>query len=1009
MQTNSRQSSDEVGEQIGALNALIVSHTEKGQYREAINYATRSADLIRQVVGGQHPFVATVISTLAGLHSKIGDYAAAKSLNQQALEIRRAALGEQHPEFATSLNNLATVYDSLGDYTAAEPLYKQALEIRRVALGEQHPAFAMTLGNLADLCHSLADYEAAEPLYKQAIRILEQSLGEQHPDVAASLNNLATFYSALDNYAAAEPLIQRAMEIQRNTLGEKHPDFAQSLNNLGMLCCWMGDHYSAERLLKQALEIRRTILGEEHTDFATTLDNLAGVYDSMRNRPLAESLYRQAFEIRRRALGETHPILAVSLDSLATLSGSFSAAEPLLKKALEIRRKALGEQHPDFAASLESLAVLYAATGDYVAAEPLAKQALEIRRKILGEQHPAFASSLNTLALIFAATGRESEAMRLIERSLMSDDRMIGQIFSISSERRRGAYLRTTRAWVDVFLFLASQLHDSPEAVRSAFSLVLRRKGIEAEALTTQRNALLSGKYPDVAPRLKDLRVLRARIAQRMLAGTDEAGWAAHEQLLTEWEAQRDSLEAEIARQVPEMNLEQRLRGIDRQRIAAALPNDSVLVEFVRFNGFNFKAALALGEPLRKPAHYLAFVLPAGEPDQIEMIDLGEAELIDKVVASFRQMITGEVENQNRGLGTLPSASCSTTSEASGLQLHERLFTPLRKKLVARKRLLIAPDGDLALLPFEVLPTGRGGRLIDEYVISYLTAGRDVVKFKIPPTRKAARAFVIADPDFDLSATLTTKASVPANRRSRDFKRSEMWFDRLPGTRVEGENIAAMLKAESWMDKAALKARLKGCRSPCILHLSTHGFFLKDQTDDSGHGLIEFRAAGAYEGERFLSSPLENPLLRSGLALAGVNTWLKRGQVMTEAEDGLLTAEDVTGLDLLDTELVVLSACETGLGEVRVGEGVFGLRRAFVLAGAKTLVMSLWKVPDAQTCELMKDFYDRILLGQPRVDALRAAQLAMKAKYPEPFFWGAFICQGYDGPLSVEGGTHREI
>jgi CHAT domain-containing protein len=146
---------------------------------------------------------------------------------------------------------------------------------------------------------------------------------------------------------------------------------------------------------------------------------------------------------------------------------------------------------------------------------------------------------------------------------------------------------------------------------------------------------------------------------------------------------------------------------------------------------------------------------------------------------------------------------------------------------------------------------------------------------------------------------------------------------------------------------------------------------------------------------------MENPLLRSGLLLAGFNTWFTGGALPAEAEDGILTAEDVSGLDLLATELVVLSACETGLGEVRTGEGVFGLRRAFVLAGAKTLVMSLWKVPDAQTRELMEDFYRRILQGQGRVAALRAAQLAMKAKYPDPFYWGAFICQGDPGPLHL--------
>jgi CHAT domain-containing protein len=209
------------------------------------------------------------------------------------------------------------------------------------------------------------------------------------------------------------------------------------------------------------------------------------------------------------------------------------------------------------------------------------------------------------------------------------------------------------------------------------------------------------------------------------------------------------------------------------------------------------------------------------------------------------------------------------------------------------------------------------------------------------------------------------------------------------------------------MDAAALEGRLKAeCRSPHILHLATHGFFLPDQQPDlrlaaPGAGVDSIGFPGEEPGMGRLSSPLiENPMLRSGLALAGANTWLRAGKLPEEAEDGLLTAEDVTGLDLLTTELVVLSACETGLGQVHVGEGVLGLRRAFVLAGAKTLVMSLWKVPDEQTQELMVSFYQRLLAGEGRAEALRQAQLAMKVKYPDPFYWGAFICQGDPSPLS---------
>jgi CHAT domain-containing protein len=217
--------------------------------------------------------------------------------------------------------------------------------------------------------------------------------------------------------------------------------------------------------------------------------------------------------------------------------------------------------------------------------------------------------------------------------------------------------------------------------------------------------------------------------------------------------------------------------------------------------------------------------------------------------------------------------------------------------------------------------------------------------------------------------------------------------------------VAELLGVRPWLESAALEARLKERRSPRVLHLATHGFFLTDQEHDPNKESRALEIIGAETGDiGRLSGPLpENPLLRSGLALAGAQTWLDGKVPPPEAEDGLLTAEDVAGLDLLDTELVVLSACETGLGEVRTGEGVFGLRRAFIVAGARTLVMSLWKVPDEQTCELMIDFYKRVLAGQGVADALRQAQLAMKEKHPDPHFWGAFICQGYPGPLALSG------
>jgi tetratricopeptide (TPR) repeat protein/CHAT domain-containing protein len=1002
-----------VGEQ--HLDFAVSLDNLAGLYCAMENYVAaeplykQASEIFRNTQGERHPDFATNLNGLALLYHAMGNYVAAEPLFKQALEINRDVLGEAHPKFATSLNNLALLYGSVGNYVAAEPLLKWALEITRQVVGGQHPAFAASLYNLAKVYVGLGDYASAEPLGKQATEVLRQSLGEQHPRFAASLDSLALLYKSMGNYVAAEPLFKQALEINRDVLGEAHPKFAINLNNLAMLYCVIGNYAAAEPLLKQALEIHRQAVGEQHSDFAISLSNLAFLHNQQGNYAAAAPLLRRALEIKRVVLGEQHRSYATSLNNLAFLCkavGDYETAESLFKQALEILREALGEQHPNFASNLSNLAGLYCSMGDYAAAEPFSKQALKIRRKVVGEQHSDFALSLSNLANILVATGRETEAEVLEEQALTIRIKIIGQVFSISSENQRSAYFKTIRGNFYAFLSLIHYYRrDSPEAVRSLLSHVLRLKAIEAEALAIQRDAVLGGKYPKVALKLREITMLRAQIAQKILSGPGKEGLQTHQQLLDEWSAQKERFEAEVARQIPEMNLEQKLRSIDHQIVAMALPEGTTLVEFVCFDVFDFKAVPANKEPQWKPARYIAFVMPAGEPDNVQMIDLGEAPPIDQMIATFRETITGEAEDgSNRGLGALPSSARCVTGEGIGIQLREAIFTPLLKAIGKRKRLMISPDGDLTRLPFEVLPTDNGRRLIDEYQMSYLGAGRDVIRFEFKSNRKPSRSLVTANPDFDLcTKAMRAKTTASTGRRSRDFKRDEMdTFASLPGTRVEGENIAAMLDAELLTDSEALDARLKNCKSPRILHLATHGFFLEDQKRDPnedhlGLGVTSFSES---EMERLTSSRFENPLLRSGLALAGVNTWLRQGELMEEAEDGLLTAEDVTGLDLLDTELVVLSACETGLGEVRIGEGVFGLRRAFVLAGAKTLVMSLWKVPDGQTRELMEDFYRRILAGEPRADALREAQLAMKAKHSEPLYWGAFICQGDPGPLT---------
>jgi tetratricopeptide (TPR) repeat protein len=1062
------------------LNNVAMIYHDLGDYAAALPLFRQASEIFRAGGETQVEF-ATGLDNLAMVCLEMGDHATALSLHQQALEVVRATRGETHPLFAQVLSHLGRTYRGLGDYAAALPLFRRALEIIRAALGEAHPHFALYLSHLAGLYREMGDYLAALPLYQQALEV-SRALGEAHPSFASGLGNLALLYLQMGDYAAALPRAQQAVEALSAVRGETHPEFAKVLNTLGTAYLAIGDYATALRLYRQALEIHRAALGEAHPSFANGLTNLALVHWDMGDAAAALPLLRQALEVRRAALGEAHPEVAVSLANLAAtyrVTADHAAALPLLRQALEIQRAALGEAHPHYGLGLSTLAVAHWNMGDHAAALPLLRRAVEVQRAALGEAHPKVAESLSALAMLCAAMDNPLEALPLLERAAAIEDRLIGQVFSVGAERQRLGFLATLRRTQHALLSLVRQQFPSSQpAVGAALDLVLRRKAVAAAALAAQRGVALGNKYPALRARFQEWATLRMQIAQRTLAGPGPGGVQAHRELLEQWLAQQERLETDLARQIPEMNLEQQLRTADRGAVARALPEGAALVEFVRLFVFDFKATGIPGERRRHPSRYLAFVLSAGDPEQVRLIDLGECDPIDRLIAEFRAAVTGE--SPGRNLENVTREPGGDTSATLGERLLAALFDPLAHALGACRRLFLSPDGDLNRLPLGVLPLPDGRRLLDAYRISYVSVGRDVLRFQADPRRGPGEPLVAADPEFDLRTGVNAApgkppgiaaraprlgllgwlfkrrpapprhvvgpapAAPPATRRSRDLGRGPCHFAPLPGTRAEGESVARRLGVRPLLGGAALESRLKACGSPRILHLATHGFFLPDEQPDLNQPgrSPDWLGSGDGPGLGRLSGPgLENPMLRSGLALAGANTFLRGGLLPAEAEDGLLTAEDVAGMDLLDTELVVLSACETGLGAVHIGEGVFGLRRAFIIAGAKTLVMSLWRVPDLATAFLMDRFYDNLLTrGLDRDLALSEAQRAtrdatvaqLKAEwlapavierlaagdaearrglealaakpddhrpFESPFFWGAFICQGDPSPL----------
>jgi len=984
-----------------SLNNLAALYDALGDYNRAEPLYKRSLAINEKVLGPNHPDVAESLNNLAELYRSLGDYAKAEPLYKRSLAIKEKVLAPDHSDVASSLNNLAILYYLLGDFAKAEPLYNRALAICEKALGHDHPNVAKSLNNLAALYDALGDYNRAEPLYKRSLSIIEKALGPNHPDVAESLNNLAALYKALGDYAKAEPLYKRSLAISEQALGPDHPDVASSLNKLAALYRALGDYARAEPLYKRSLAIFEQALGPNHPDVAESLNNLAALYRALGDYARAEPLYKRSLAIREQALGPDHPNVSQSLNNLAELYrslGDYARAEPLSKRSLSISEKAFGPNHPDVAQSLNNLAALYQSMGDYAKAEPLYKRSLAISEQALGPNHPDVATFMDNLACVYAALDDFHKAHSMANRSQQIANMLIDQVMGFTSEDQKMKFL-SMKKW-DLYSFLSlvvQHLSSDPLFRIEALDVWLKRKGVILEAQKRFQETLTYSDDPEAVKTFQELAKVRGRLSKLTFSGPGKGGPAVYKKKIKELEKQKDILEAKLSKLSEAFALQKRVSKADSEKIAKALPDDTVLLEFARIGMFNFKAKGK--EKKWGPDHYVTFVLHAGKEGKVGLVDLGNAGEIDKAVSRLKEEIRDYRDTEE------PKAATSSK------RLYKLVFEPLKKEIGDKREIFISPDGNLNLIPFEILQGPDGRFLIEDYTFYYQSAGRDVLAFG-EIKEKGGKALIMGDPDFDMAtdekgATLR-KLALSRSEEKEQAKRSKdmrgFHFKRLPGTKEEVEIIQGLLgkkKSELYTGKEAIEDVIIEKGTPSILHLATHGFFLSDldlsdlMDERSKRGIvISHKSKGGTKKVK-----IENPLLRSGIALAGANNSLKTND--REISDGIVTAEEILGLRLRGTDMVVLSACETGVGEVKTGEGVFGLRRAFTQAGARCLVMSMWSVPDKETKELMVQFYKNILSGKMnRCQALRQAALEemkiVKERYglANPFYWGAFVFMG---------------
>lgn len=951
-----------------------------GQYERAEPLLIEARNVRAIIFGKENADYATSCNNLAVLYLEAGMYDSARTLYMESMQIRERVLGKEHIDYATSCNNLAILYTVTGKPAEAEPLYLQAKRIREKVLGKEHPFYAASCNNLGALYLDMGQYSKAEPLYIEAKQIRERVLGKEHPEYAASCDNLAILYMDIGNYETAEALYKEARQIRERSLGTKHIEYGKGCNNLALLYKILGQYDASAALFSEAKDIFEAAVGKDHFEYGKCCNNLGAVYMDMNDYQKAAPLYAEAKQVWEKVLGKEHPEYAKACHNLALVhfeKNEYTTAEALFTEANTIREKVLGREHPDFAEGCDNLALLYAAMEQYQKAAALELQAKQIREKVLGVAHPDYLKSCINLANIYRSSGNQQMAINLFTEAFSAQQALLQKVFRFTTEPEKQAYLAKVNEYRSYFLSFITDAPEDKVAVY-VYEISLANKNLVVNASQQLRQHISNA--GDTA--------LTATYNQWIAAREQLAFWyvrpvSERKIQVAALEEQANMLEKELIRSSASFRSEQ--QESSWKDIQQALQPGEAAIEFSTFQYHN-------GRRFTDSMYYTAVIIRK-DRQAPELVTLFEKRELDALLGK-RSSSPGQ-----QRLSVLYTAAKQTAGSKAAPTLYTLIWQPLQSKLTGISTIYFSPAGELYKVAFAALPVNATQVLSDQYRLVQLHTTATVISKAGSSIGETDKLLLYGGVQYDADSnsirravlqysggTDIAKRSVPEN-----LLRSSIGdFYYLSESEKEVNEIGRLARQKKYevtvsnginATEESVKA-ISGNHAPSVLHIATHGFFFPDP----GELLPEVRSTG-----RSAFQHAVNPLIRSGLALAGANNAWK-GKPIAGVEDGILTAYEVSNLYLPGTKLAVLSACETGLGDVQGSEGVYGLQRAFKIAGVENLVMSLWKVPDAETALFMQEFYRNLFAKQTVSAAFYNTQQVMKNKYRnDPYKWAGWV------------------
>ena len=932
-------------------------YSQSGDYTKALEIDLRAVEFGKQILGGKHPDYLTSLNFLASIYAKLGDYKKALTTNLKVVELRKEVFGEKHPIYLSSLTNLASVYIQLGDYPKALEINLKVNELFKEILGERNPVYLTSLGALASNYAQLGDNPKALKINLQVTELQKEILGERNPAYLNSLGLQAIMHYNLGDYLNSLEVNLKDSELFKEVLGEKHPQYLAGLGNIALVYSALGDYQKSLDINLKVVELSKEVLGEKHPNYLVSLNNLALAYSETGDNKKALEIDLRVVELGNEVLGEKHPDQLSSLANLAIVYsklGENKKALEIMLKVTELSKEILGEKHPGYLSSLYILASIYSKLGDYTQSIEINRKVEKLAKEILGINHPLYSEYLINIAVTeFNSSDNISALGHYLQMLNFAQERVVGY-FGLMTEQQRELFWKKYSRYFMLFpKYFEKVSLSNPKGTEDAYDISLFSKGLLLNTTLDFEQLIAEKGNPDVIAKFEELKLIKLQI-QRIL----EKPVAERSLNVDSLENLAQKKETELVKLSKEYGDYTRNLKINWKDVQSNLQEKDIAIEFVEY------------PTLTDTVKYAALVLRKGW-DYPKMIPLFRKDQIEEFINQDKSKI------YSKGI--------------VGKQIKKLVWDPIGEVVAPGDRIYFSAAGVIHQLAIENLPANDSLTLGDLYEVHRLSSTKELAIHQ--PEEKRASAVLYGGLNYAMEIPemkAESKKYEPAKNNSylamrgyRSDSTLRKGWSYLEGTLTEVEKIGQLMQTRKYSyslytgshgNEESFKS-LSGKKNG-IIHIATHGFFLP----------VEESRKNLFIMQRMEDQPQEkvtaDPMLRSGLMLSGGNRAWQGEKVSEEIEDGVLTAKEISRMDLRGTDLVVLSACETGLGDVS-SEGVFGLQRSFKQAGVQTLLMSLWEVNDKATSFLMSEFYVSLLSGKDKRASFLEAKRKCKEKYPE--------------------------